>query len=314
MPLPTLKDIAATTGLHPMTVSRALRDVGRMKPATRQRVQEAALKLGYRPHAAAAALRSGHTGCIALLSARGASEPPLPAAALTAVIEALASRGGFLAHAALAADANLASALPRLLGRRMAEGLLVPRSFAPPAAFDAFLRQGGLPAVWLDVPRPVNAVYADDRAAMWQVVETLAAQNRQRIVCVRRGGADAALANGYDAAMRAAGLRPEVVEIALMPTGAADAAARWRDADALIVTRYDDALIATLRCHSSRASEDLTIVAFADEAGGARNGAASVVLHPCAEIGRRAVVMLYRLIEEGLQELPSVVVPCDFSA
>ena len=48
MSIPKLKDIAAATGVHEMTVSRALRNVGRMRQETRQRVLEAALKLGAR--------------------------------------------------------------------------------------------------------------------------------------------------------------------------------------------------------------------------------------------------------------------------
>lgn len=43
----TLDDIADKLGVSPMTVSRALRGVGRVSPDTRRRVREAALALGY---------------------------------------------------------------------------------------------------------------------------------------------------------------------------------------------------------------------------------------------------------------------------
>ena len=67
MAIPKLKDIAVATGVHEMTVSRALRNVGRMRPETRQRVLDVARTMGYRPNAAAAAMRTGHTGCIAMI-------------------------------------------------------------------------------------------------------------------------------------------------------------------------------------------------------------------------------------------------------
>ncbi len=45
----TLQDIALEVGLSQMTVSRALRGVSRISPETRQRVREAAVRLGYKP-------------------------------------------------------------------------------------------------------------------------------------------------------------------------------------------------------------------------------------------------------------------------
>ena len=45
----TLKNIADELGISQMTVSRALRGVSRINPETRQRVREAAVRLGYQP-------------------------------------------------------------------------------------------------------------------------------------------------------------------------------------------------------------------------------------------------------------------------
>lgn len=45
----SIRDIARFTGLSTATVSLALRDQGRMAPATRQKVRDAAQKLGYQP-------------------------------------------------------------------------------------------------------------------------------------------------------------------------------------------------------------------------------------------------------------------------
>ena len=57
----TIKDVAREVGVHPSTVSRALDPArrGRLSDPMVRRVCEAAERLGYRPDAAAASLRSG---------------------------------------------------------------------------------------------------------------------------------------------------------------------------------------------------------------------------------------------------------------
>lgn len=64
---PTLKTIALETGLAVATVSRALSDAPDIGEATKARVREAALKLGYRPNRAGVRLRTGKTNVIALV-------------------------------------------------------------------------------------------------------------------------------------------------------------------------------------------------------------------------------------------------------
>src|SRR5262245_28341999 len=63
----TIRDVAAEVGLSPTTVSHALNGKGRVDPVTRDRVAEAADRLGYRPDRTARRLRSGRSGAIALL-------------------------------------------------------------------------------------------------------------------------------------------------------------------------------------------------------------------------------------------------------
>lgn len=64
---PTLKTIAQETGLAVATVSRALSDAPDIGDATKARVREAAIKLGYRPNRAGVRLRTGKTNVIALV-------------------------------------------------------------------------------------------------------------------------------------------------------------------------------------------------------------------------------------------------------
>jgi LacI family transcriptional regulator len=70
-----LKELAAELGLSQTTVSRALNGYPEVNEATRQRVEEAAARLGYRPNISARRLATGRVGAIGIfLPALGSSE------------------------------------------------------------------------------------------------------------------------------------------------------------------------------------------------------------------------------------------------
>ena len=59
-----LKELAKELGLSPTTVSRALNGYPEVSETTRERVSEAAGRLGYRPNASAIRLATGRVGVI----------------------------------------------------------------------------------------------------------------------------------------------------------------------------------------------------------------------------------------------------------
>jgi len=61
-----LKDFASKLGLSQTTVSRGLNDYPEVSPATRQRIRQAALELGYRPNASARRLATGRAGAVGI--------------------------------------------------------------------------------------------------------------------------------------------------------------------------------------------------------------------------------------------------------
>ncbi|HEX2153642.1 MAG TPA: LacI family DNA-binding transcriptional regulator [Acidimicrobiia bacterium] len=71
MSMPTLDDVAREVGVHPSTVSRALNPsrARLVNPETRQAVEEAARRLGYRPHMGARGLQSGRTATVGVIAA-----------------------------------------------------------------------------------------------------------------------------------------------------------------------------------------------------------------------------------------------------
>lgn len=69
--MPTLDDVAREVGVHPSTVSRALnpQKAVMVNPDTRRAVEEAARRLGYRPHMVARGLQSGRTATVGVIAA-----------------------------------------------------------------------------------------------------------------------------------------------------------------------------------------------------------------------------------------------------
>lgn len=65
--MPTLHDVAARAGVSHQTVSNVLNAPGRVRPETRDRVQQAIDALGYRPHRSARNLKSQRTRTIGYL-------------------------------------------------------------------------------------------------------------------------------------------------------------------------------------------------------------------------------------------------------
>lgn len=64
----SMAQVAARAGVSGQTVSRVVNDSPRVDPATRARVEQAMAELGYRPHRAARALRTGRTHTIGIVA------------------------------------------------------------------------------------------------------------------------------------------------------------------------------------------------------------------------------------------------------
>ncbi|WP_137896230.1 LacI family DNA-binding transcriptional regulator [Ramlibacter sp. 2FC] len=64
----TIEDIAREAGVHPASVSRALRGIGKkVSEETRQKIERIAKELGYRPNALAASLRTKQTNLVGIV-------------------------------------------------------------------------------------------------------------------------------------------------------------------------------------------------------------------------------------------------------
>jgi LacI family transcriptional regulator len=334
MSIPKLKDLAAATGVHEMTASRALRNVGRMRPETRQRILDAARQMGYRPNAAAAAMRTGRTGCIAMISGSRLHASQLSPAVLSAIVEAVTSYGGYLVHAVIPVPVGNAkgATLPPLFGRRMAEGVLLDCAPEESAPLEDFLLRNGLPAVWMNHKRRCNAVYPDDFGAAQKVTEQLFALGHRRIAFAQlaRGNEMALHAAhdcvadcvaGYEAAMRQAGLTPDVLVFdghwdkwnepvaSRLQTLAEVFCDPARRPTAVIAYGDGPVLLGLLQQLGVRAPEDVSLVSFSGDAAQAVEQLPSWAPIPGEAMGSKAVEMLFQLIESGQKEGPAISLP-----
>ena len=141
----------ARAGVSGQTVSRVVNGSPRVDPATRARVEAAMAELGYRPHRAARALRTGRTQTIGLVVSTLATVGN--SRMLQAVADAAAPRGYALTVVTLGADAAVAARLraPARSGRRRRVVLNEATALARDAR-----RPGGLNSSW-STRRPTTA-------------------------------------------------------------------------------------------------------------------------------------------------------------
>lgn len=107
----SMADVASLAGVSGQTVSRVVNASPRVDPVTRARVEAAMAELGYRPHRAARALRTGRTETIGLVVSTLATVGN--SRMLQAVADAAASRGYALTVVTLGAT-GVAAAFDRL--------------------------------------------------------------------------------------------------------------------------------------------------------------------------------------------------------
>lgn len=178
----TARDVAREVGLSQPTVSRILNgdDAHRASPATRQRVWEAAQRLGYRPNAVARSLRSGRTGLIGLHTDH---HYDVRNDFLGAVIGGLQHacqnrRWDLLLHSGL-------DRAPEELSRSLCDGRvdgLILHSSAHDPLFET-LSASSLPVVAIaDVPPQLSGVTCDARSGMAQLIELAWSRGHRRFV------------------------------------------------------------------------------------------------------------------------------------
>lgn len=278
---PTSADVAAAAGVSRTTVSFVLNERADVKipPETRQRVVDAAQRLGYQPNASARQLAGGRSHTLALVLHQSPEQVASDAVLAETLrgLAAAARAGGFRVMVELLATEGPGASYASLLRSQHADGLIVhgPRSDDPSLlelVRDGFpiVLQGSLPDV------AVDSVDVDNAAGARGAVEYLLGLGHRRIACVTNAplaytAAQERLA-GYRAGLEGSGIAfdPGLVEQADF-----DAPSGHRAMARLLArTSFDAAFVASdvvalgaigaLREAGRRVPDDVSIVGFDD--------------------------------------------------
>lgn len=189
----TLKDVAQACAVDVSTASRALRDDPRVAADTRERVQAAAARLGYRVNLGARALRAGATRMMWFLTASfDSSNEHRLALAATQLLEP----AGY--DLLMAGHRDVPAAYERLLGRLdqgLADGALLVAGTGvhPESRALRSLLERKYPLVFLDRSpgwAGVPTVTSDNAGASRELVHRLTASGARRILSCDEDGND----------------------------------------------------------------------------------------------------------------------------
>ena len=205
-------DIARDVNVSVVTVSKVLRNQGRISPATRKRVLQRAKELNYQTNWVARSLVTRRTFTIGLLLPDFTH--PFFAEIAKAVAETMRAHGYHVIISYFEEDAKLERTEAEALVGRQVDGLIwaSAQSANDTSIFDG-LRKRKVPFVLIDRPMPgvhVSFVGVDNEAIGWIATNHLIAQGCKRIAHLR--GPDIGIAtarlDGYTRALTKQKLTP----------------------------------------------------------------------------------------------------------
>lgn len=187
-----IRRLARELNLSIGTVSRALNDQPDVKPETRARVKEAALRSGYVPNQSGRSLRRGTTGIVAaVIPAIGSSEHNDSGilSVLDGARRSLRGRDLDLIIMLRGPEEDAVDNLRRIVSRRIADALIVTSTVADDARF-SFLSEAAVTHVSFgrsDGDATGNWVDFDYETAVRATVRMFARDGHRRVAFVRSG-------------------------------------------------------------------------------------------------------------------------------
>ena len=181
----TIQDVAKLAGVSEATVSRALRGLTNVAPATRERVEAAAAELRFTLSKSASSLASGKTHRILLLVSGGLNNW-FNSSVLQGAIEILSPEGYDIVPSFVTNSAELSRLIETLPSNRDVDAIIVT-SFTLDAAFRAALASLDMPLVGINNPDidGLNAsVRIDDLEGMRQAVQLLHSLGHERLAYI----------------------------------------------------------------------------------------------------------------------------------
>jgi len=323
----TIKDIAQLLHLSVSTVSKALNDYPDVAPETKQRVQEAARSLGYRPNVIAQRLQSRRTGTLGFVLWYGGDSisDPLFNEFLISMLEAAAHHQYDLLVSACPLGTSRPAAYERVIKTGRVDGLILDSTDRDDDRI-AYLCQEGFPFVVFgrteqDIDFPY--VDVDGRAGVRQAVQHLIDLDHERIAFIGLPSFSFCAYDrrlGYEAALQSNGLPLEPDLMVEVERGSEEdgysAMAQLLDMPnppTAVMVSSDLMAIGALRAAQERGvvvGHDLAMIGFDDISLTAYTHPPLTTLHqPIQEIGERLVDMLVCLIEDRPLPARHVILP-----
>lgn len=257
--------VADRAGVSGQTVSRVVNNSPRVDPATRARVEQAMTELGYRPHLAARALRTGRTQTIGLvvttLATVGNSRM------LQATAEAAEQRG-YALLVVTAAD-SAATAFERLRDQDVDGAIVLNEASALMRAEET---PAGLRLVVVDAPaasgyRTVHSDHVGGAAAATRHLLRLGHETVHHLAGPAGSFAADERERGWRAALIAEGITPDPVVHGDWSAESGYAAGADLDASTAVFTANDQmalGLIRSLTDRGRRVPDDVSVIGFDD--------------------------------------------------
>lgn len=208
-----MRDIAADLNVSVVTVSKVLRNQGRISSAMRERVLQRAKELNYRPDLTARSLATGRTYLIGMIV------PDLMHPFFAAIAKALARNLRQKGYSLVISSSDEDSSLERqeietLLGRRIDALVLASSQSTTSNSISQTLEAAHVPYLLLDRPiRGLKAplVSSDNKVIGVMATEHLVERGYRRIahIGVPHLSPGAGRLNGYHATLKRHGLKPQ---------------------------------------------------------------------------------------------------------
>ena len=316
----TIIDVAQEAGVSKSAAARVLARRGSASEATREKVLEAAARLGYRPNQLARAMKRGATNTIGIVVPDVAI--PFFSAVLRGIADTARAAGFEVLVSNTDNDADVEARALELLAEQRVDGIAIAPVFQDEPRAIIRLRDEGMPIVLLDRRMPglegLPLVSVDHAAATEQAVRALIDHGHTRIALVtevskeraaiadlRRCGDDADLAAlrpsaqrfvGYLRALTTAGI--EVDEDLIIRSGYTTADSQraveeflGRDTGATALHATDAVLSSGafrgIRSQRVPIPERLSFIGFDDGHGRLHHGRPVLVDHGAADRDRR---------------------------
>jgi DNA-binding LacI/PurR family transcriptional regulator len=303
----TLEDVAREAGMSRAQVSRALRGDPGVRAQTRERIDEIAARLDYRPNLAARSLVSSRSSIVGLVI--GDPNNPFHIQLAQAVDRELAA-SGFDPVTSLRAVENASAVLEsdRLLKLRAAGVILIGTPHSTSSVSEIAAK---IPCVYIGSKRfnhpQVTAIAVDDDAGVRLAINHLLSLGHRRIAHL--GGGDEVSARQrtktYCAVMQEAGLQPVFLR------GSHDAASGRRGVDALFAAEVTPTAIFAsndflalgvldrLKGRGLAVPEDVSVIGFDDIPSAANEVFSLSTIRQDTDVQARAAVQSLQALIDG---------------